>query len=139
MKFYFIILLLLSGLFFFGCSNCDVTKNGNNLEKQTKSIRVVATEKFGRDYKIFNNKSATFAICLNEKNRLKAAEINRISYFIFDIKNSEIIFEDSLSNSNVGWENDNLVTVTRIPGMIKKNDESINRNKIYSFDVLSRK
>ena len=109
------------------------------MEKQTKSIRVVATEKFGRDYKIFNNKSTTFAICLNEKNRLKAAEVNRISYFIFDIKNSEIIFEDSLSNSNVGWENDNLVTVTRIPGMIKKNDESINRNKIYSFDVLSRK
>ncbi len=136
MKFFFYIFTLLSGLIFFGCSNCDIAKNENNLKKLNINIHTVAKKKFNSKYKIIKNASETFAICLSESNRLKAAEINRLKYFIFDLKNSDIIYEDSLSNSNVGWENDSLVTVYRIPGMIKKNDDSGYQNRIYSYDVL---
>ena len=139
MKFYFYLFMILSGLNFFGCSNCDTTKKENNLETLSKNINTIAKQKFNSKYKILRNQAETYALVIKNIDNSKSPVINKQSFFIYDFSANEIIFEDDIVNGNVYWETDDLITVTRITGIIKKYSENKMGIKVYSFDVISRR
>ena len=139
MKIYLYIFVFLTGLLYLGCSHCDVTKNEENLEKQNQNVNSVARDKFNSKLKIINNQSGNFALVIDNFKDSKSPVVNKQSFFIFDLTSKEVIFEDEVVNAKVFWESDNLVTVSRIPGMIKKDSENKEGHKIYSFDVLEKK
>jgi hypothetical protein len=138
MKFYSYFFTFLSVLFFFGCSQCDVTKNESILKKKVQNINSIAREKFSK-YNIVNNQTGNYALVIKNIENAKSPVINKQFFFVFEYDSNEIIFEDEVVDAKVFWETDNLVTVSRIPGMIKKDSETKGGNKVYSFDVLKKK
>jgi hypothetical protein len=139
MKFYLYLFAFLSGLLFLGCSHCDITKIEKKLIKQDQNINSVARDKFNSKFKTINNQSGNFALVIDNFKDSKSPVVNKQSFFIFDLTSNEVIFEDEVVNAKVFWESNNLVTVSRIPGMIKKDSETKEGHKIYSFDVLEKK
>lgn len=139
MKFYFYILIILFGFFFWDCSNCDLTKKENKLVKKAQNIDFIAREKFNGKYNTINNHSGNYAIVIHKIKNPQTPVVNKQSFFIFDLISNEVIFEDEVVNSKIFWETNNIVTVSRIPGMIKKDSENKLGNKVYSFDVVSKK
>jgi hypothetical protein len=133
--FYFVLCLLLA----IGCANCDQSKLENRMESPNKSIKEIALEKFGKEHKIIKNNSKTYAICLQTIRKAKPPIMNNPRFFVYDFEKSEIIFEDKIVNGNVNWESDSLVSVSRIPGMLKKDSENKTGHKVYSFDVKTKK
>jgi hypothetical protein len=133
------ILSTISLFILIGCANCDQSKLENRMESPNKSITKIAFEKFGKDHKVIKNKSETYAICLQTMKMSKPPVINSQNYFVYDFRESEIIFENKVVDGNVYWESDSLVSVSRIPGMLKKDSENIAGNKVYSFDVKTKK
>lgn len=131
------IIAVIIALILSGCVNCKTELNENK-DVVKNSIKQIAGEKFGKDYTFQNNSSKTFTICLSNNNS-KSLAINKLKYFVYDFNKAELIFEDSLINCNIGWENDSIFSVTKIPGIVKKDSESNKNNVLYSFDVFQRK
>lgn len=130
---------LITVLLITGCANCDNVQQENTKLLKKLSLNEIAKEKYGSKFSVVKNESETFAICSKTYESSQAALINKESFFVFDLLNNEIIFEDDISNSNVYWESDNLITVSRIPGMIKRESNEKNRFKIYSYNILEKR
>jgi hypothetical protein len=122
-----------------GCANCDNVRQENTKLLKKLSLNEIAKEKFGSKFSVVKNESETYAICSKTYESYQASLVKKESFFIFDLLNNEIIFEDDIANSNVYWESDNLITVSRIPGMIKREGNEKNKLKIYSYNVLEKR
>jgi hypothetical protein len=139
-NFQFIALLVLSTLLV-NCSHCDVSED-NSLKNDTnrKSLAEIASEKFGGKYSLIPNSSNTYVICLKaQKGALSSPVVEEKSFFIFDKINSEVIFEDNLSNVSLKWSSSEVVSITRAAGMIKKNSDSPAEHTVYNYNVIERK
>ena len=106
----------------------------------SETLKQIASQKYDGKFEIFSNKSGSHGICVSKKTGVQSSPVmNQLSFFIFDNKANEIIFEDSLSNASVIWQNDNVVSVIRDVGIIKKNSESPSVQTVYSYNVIERK
>lgn len=135
--FLFIIILGLS----FGCSNCKVYDSRVNSEKPVlkNTIKNAAIEKFGKNAKIVFNKDKKFAIVIGNNIIDKNHQLEKTPFFVYDILNKKIIFEDNVVESKIFWEDKFVVRTARLPGIISKNNEENKFVGGYSFNVLTLK
>ena len=137
-----IFILIVAGLTLpgFQCSNSNNSKKESEITTDTLHLKNIAKEKFGSNYDISNNRSATHAIVTElYKGKIATPVVQKLNYFIFDYAENEIIFEDKLSNASVNWTNDSLITVSRPIGVIKKDSNSPTSSVLYTYNVKERK
>lgn len=133
-KFHFIIIL-----FIFLILKCSSEKtNDENNDQQNKLIELskLASSKFDSGYNLNYNTPKDFVIC-KKVNKEEIPGYQLLIFFLFDLKEGEIIFEDRVPNGNIYWQSDHIIKVEEIPGIIRKDvSEPIPG---YKYDVNQRK
>jgi len=128
-------LILLTILFLNYCSSNQQMKD--NEEKISKiKLKEIADERFGNKHYIHYNKDSSYAIVKKQTKARKNEAFLSTTFFIYEIGNEEILYEEVIHRGDVKWFNNNLVEINSIPGIIK-GDESMNTKSYY--DVLSKK
>lgn len=92
---------------------------------QNKSIESLARENLGDHAVIERNKDSTFALCYKENDLTKS-----VSYLIIRSSDLAIIDHNTLSPSSLTWIDTYKVEVKTIPGIIKKDEQSLERKII---------
>jgi len=63
-----------------------------------------------------------------------------VQFFVYDLKNEKVLFEDSLANGSVKWLNDYQIQVSTVPGIVTEDEEVDKKLMGYIYDVkLQRK
>ncbi len=126
-------------VFLYSCQSCNIShKKGEKIEKDKMTIKEMIVEKIGKNYKLVKNSTQDHAICLAEEELKENNGINKVSFLIINLNNNIILFEDVIANAEVSWENNNLVRIKRIPGMISKNEIDDRRNILYRYDIRKK-
>jgi len=129
-------LTLLIAVFLFWVS-CHSTKTDAQKFFNARNYGSLAVEKYGNDFEYFFNSPKTYVICLKRNKPTPQIPQYQISFFIYDLKKNEIIFEESSIDAEVEWRNDHQVQVKITPGIIS-GDETTD-DFTYVYDVTSRK
>ena len=129
--------MVLSFLFVNACSSAE--KETGELHTDQPSYKKIAEEKFNKDYKVESNKDSTyFIIYYSPKSKIK--ELNPpLKFFVYSINSRQIIFQDNLSNGKVQWKNNDELTVSTIPEIVKGGDEKNKQIFGYTYDVIKKR
>ncbi len=129
---------LLNGLLFLvflsvvGCSGSE--KECKEVAEM-KDFKTIAFEKYGSDVRILPNFNESYMLCVSQEKKSAQVPFPPLKYFIFDTKNSEIVFEESLPNGSVSWDGEYTIEIKIIPGQMKGFGEN---NTVYFYDVQKR-
>jgi hypothetical protein len=105
--------------------------------KEKKIYLEIALEKFGEkvEYKLSPNKS--YVLC---KKMLPVPVLNPnqlIEFFVYDIQQDKIIYEDKIANVKISWHNNTQLVITRQKGYITTPTDT--GKWTYIFDIQSKK
>ncbi|HHB51914.1 MAG TPA: hypothetical protein ENK75_02540 [Saprospiraceae bacterium] len=104
--------ILLISSFFLACSS-SATLTKKKVEESTENMKLIAGEKYKNDFKISYNPTGEFAIVLKRQVDY-SKPIPDLKFFVFSLKEKQIIIEDSLAAGNVCWKEKYLIeTFTR--------------------------
>ena len=113
---------VLSLLIFFFLFSCYAEAKKNN-ETESAAYRLLAREKYGLAARYLFNDSHSHVICYKSSKPDIKNPIRQLSYFIYDIKNGNMLQEASLSAGKIRWLDDTRLEIEEIPGMVKKSAE----------------
>jgi hypothetical protein len=97
---------------------------------------MIAKEKFSGDLLYIPNSNNTYMLCISHNKPTNENPFPSFSFFIYDLKTEEIIYEDSHENGNVNWKNNEQIMIHTFPGQIRnENDQPI----VYIYDIKKKK
>nr|WP_321407923.1 hypothetical protein [uncultured Carboxylicivirga sp.] len=107
----------------------------------TDSDLELLSKKFlGENIIIKRNSTNTFAIVYSSQKRNIEHPVNGISYGIVNLATKEMIFQESLNDGKVEWEDDENVLVKSKSGIIQKiNEQNSMNNYIINVYTLEKK
>ncbi|MFW5760559.1 MAG: hypothetical protein ACOCXH_06235 [Cyclobacteriaceae bacterium] len=59
----------------------------------------------------------------------------RVSFYVYDLKNDKIVYQDNISRGKVSWHSCQLIKIWKVPGIVK-HDQEPSDNYVY-IDVSS--
>ncbi len=132
------IISILITLFLISCCNKEISKSTNATNKPPKSylLKSAAQTRFGNNYKIVFNQDGNYALCTGFDKTQKA--VSQTKFFIFDVKENKITFEDNVVNGEVNWAGKYKIVVKRLPGIVQKFQKPAPIN-LYFYNVITQK
>ncbi|MGD8306929.1 MAG: hypothetical protein PVF17_09760 [Ignavibacteria bacterium] len=139
-------LLMLFALFTlsFKCSTSEESsKIKDSNDNRTENIETLdeyvnlAKEKFNDNYSIQMNSDKSCVLCFTKS--LDGNELAPLKYFLYDLNNEKIIFEDAVGPGSVQWINDYQIQVSIIPGIVKGEENSEGNVPGYIYDIKKKK
>lgn len=103
----------------------------------TAKYRKIAEEKYKDHIDYIFNESKTHVLCVRINKSTPKIPESAFSFFVYDLKNDRIIFEDSIADGSVHWTSDHLLEVEQKSGTVSK--ENPIRSKRYGYDVVTQK
>jgi hypothetical protein len=103
-------------------------------ESQSAVIRL-AEERYGSHVEYLYNESKSFVICFNRPKLPPGIPLQPLRFFVFDMENAAIVFQDSFESADINWLDNTRFAVRVIPGIISEGEDPDG----YEFDVLTRK
>jgi uncharacterized ubiquitin-like protein YukD len=119
-------------LIFWNCSGSRYTIS-NNI-KTNKEYKTFAEDKIKSGYNIGYNSDSSFAIYQKAINTEPGHPQNSISFFIYDLNKDKIIYEESVQDGNIEWQNDHLVKIVNRHGIVSQEMKTSNFQIRY-YDV----
>jgi|GEM_PF-5341829 len=101
-----------------------------------KKYEQLAIEKFKGDLLYIPNANNTYMLCISNNKPTKENPLPSFSYFIYDLKTDEIIYEDSHENGMVNWKNNEQIMVHTFPGQVRSDND---RPVVYIYDIKKKK
>ncbi len=123
------LLILVVFTFVAGCSSLH-----KSIAEQETALKAMAVQKYGAAFELLFNNSKDFAIVVKQKKSSSLDPNPPLAFFVYNMKESKIIFEDSPGKATVIWKNNNQVEVRLVLGTISTENEENNYG--YYFDVL---
>ncbi|MFH1051781.1 MAG: hypothetical protein V1779_12740 [bacterium] len=96
----------------------------------------IAKDKYSGDLKFIPNPGNTYMLCINHLKPTNENPFPSFSYFIYDLAKDEVIYEDSESNGDVNWKNNDQLMIHIFPGQIKTEDD---KPVVYIYDIKKQK
>ena len=119
---------------------CSGTKTDSQPAPTREKYHQVAETKFGGGIEYRFNDSKNFVICLKKQKPTAQIPQNRLFFFVYNLENNQIIFEDSVTDGEVSWKSNTQFRVRTTPGMLTGDPEYNQKLMGYVFDVtLKRK
>jgi len=122
--------------FLFGCvANKKMNKEEVNTQKKT--YQQVAEKKMGKNIDYGLNADKSYVMC---KKMIPDRTLNPnqlIEFFIYDIQQEEIIYEDKIANAKISWHNNTQLLITKQKGYITNPTDT--GKSSYIFDLKSKK
>ena len=118
--------------------SCNASKEANEKPVINLELEELATAKLGNPHTFDNNASDEFTIVSRSLKTRPNDAYPTIRFFIYDLKNEEIIHENTIPGGDVSWETDIDVKVFSSI-IIPDPSENDTRPKEYFFNVKTRK
>ena len=119
-----VVLLIL--YFIVSCKSVETDKKENQLEAlNTEKLTLIATEKYEKNFTLEYNSNKDFALCIH-KNKSNIPGPESINFFVYDLINNKITYENNISKGSVSWQSEYEIKLEEIPGTIQKNMTSTN-------------
>jgi hypothetical protein len=108
--------------------SCSASENAQSI------LTDLAGTKYDGEVEYASNTSKSFVICFNRPKVLPGHPLRPLRFFVFNMSNAEIVFEDSLASADVYWVTDTSLEVHFIPEVISQDEEASG----YVYDVVTR-
>lgn len=134
--------LLIHLLFLLAISawNCSpkVSDQVTNTDKASmeEKIEALAVKHFETGYQIDYNKSKSFVSLSKSFKTRKNEAFNSLALVVYDIKQEEVILQETFSRATAKWINDTEIEVVVIPGMMAEDKPA---KPGFIFDVKNKK
>ena len=102
------------------------------------SYRVIAKQKYESNIRYDFNPAKTVVLCIKQAKSSAKHVYPPLAFFIYDLKNSKVLFEDALPNGEVKWVNNTQIAVHTIPGIVRV-DAKGGTESGYIYDIKSAK
>ncbi len=102
------------------------------------SYRILAKQRYESNIHYDFNPAKTVVLCIKQAKSSAKHVYPPLAFFVYDLKNSKILFEDALRNGEVKWVNNNQIAVHTIPGIVQV-DEKGGAGSGYIYDIKSAK
>ena len=91
-------------------------ENKNDYSNESLNIRPVMNTKIEFRIRLlsFNNETKTMVICVNDENKVG---LEKVDYMIFDLEDSELIYEKFNFMGSISWYSDSIIRIKRITGV----------------------
>jgi hypothetical protein len=102
------------------------------------SHEAVARRKYGDRVEFVFDNSRSYVICVagEDKSRSPFPRFSRrLTFFVYDLASEQIVFEESIENASVSWEEDTLLKVSVTPGIVQMEEP---KEYGYLYDVVAR-
>jgi len=119
-------------IFFVGCV---ASKSNMNTEKDKEFIEKIKKEKFATENveEIFND-SKDYVIILHKMDRGTGFP-SVIEFVVLDLATKKKIYEDSVIDGSVSWEDNDVIRIKRIPDARSKDDETNKKAELKHINV----
>ena len=114
-------LILFSSLISCSSVEKDIEEKNSDLDE----LMQLATVKYKNNFNIEYNSNKKFALCIH-KNKSNIPGPESINFFVYDLINNKITYEDNISKGSVSWQSEYEIKLEEIPGTIQKNMTSTN-------------
>jgi hypothetical protein len=118
-------------------------KNSANLLQEKKdeksaseSYKTLAISKYQVDIEYIFNDIKTLVVCARSQKLTNEKPQHSLKFFVYDVGNDKVLFEESLADGEVVWKNDHQILVTRRMGTAQKDGSNIST---YVFDLMTQK
>lgn len=116
------------------CSTREVEK----ANFQNVGYESLAAQKFGKGVDFVRNSSGTAMLCVKKSKPTQLNPQQQVAFFVYDMKAKNVLFEDSIPNGSVGWNDDSSIVVTIVPGTVRDDDKTPAPRPGYIYDLRSR-
>ena len=121
-------------LVFTACRAREIARS----ESPIAQYEVLARQKYGAGVEYVFNSSKTAILCVKKSKPTQLYPQQQVSFFVYDITDRRILFEDEIPNGSVGWKDEYSALVEVVPGT-EKGEENSPRRHGYLFDLRTRK
>lgn len=104
--------------------------------QSVEQYKMIAADKYQNNVRYSLNDDSTYVICTSVT---KSVQLKITRFFIFDIANDKVLFEDSVINGSVAWLNATQVQIYSQPGIVKGDESETAAPGSYIFDVVQQK
>lgn len=119
--------------FFFFLFGCHTSKTDVQKSVDSQDYKSIAIQKYGHNIEYILNSLKTHVICLKRNKPTPQIPQHQISFFIYDLEDKQIIFEESSIDAEVKWKNDHQVQVKITPGIVSGDETP--EDFTYIYDV----
>lgn len=109
--------------------------------KATENYKTLASKKYGEGVDCTFNESKTHVLCLKqEKVKLSPAiPQNPLRFFVYDLQNEKIVYEDSIEDGSVLWISNSELQIMIIPGIVSGDENPEDFTYIYDVKLKLRR
>jgi hypothetical protein len=99
----------------------------------------IAESKLGDNYKIIFNSDSTYLTAYQLNKNSNENIQPALKFFVYDLSEEKILFEDNLPNGKVEWINDHQVKLSTTHGIVSGKEEKNKSFISYTYDVNLKK
>ncbi|MFA8344309.1 MAG: hypothetical protein ACEPO8_15150 [Rhodothermaceae bacterium] len=115
-------------------TSCSTGKTDPPVQK--KSVKTIAIEKLGKDFKVAENPDGSRLLFWIKKADMSTNDkIMKLHFLVFDIKKQQLILEKKLDNSSVYWEDNYKLKIFSTPEMLTTNEKSNEELRVRYIDI----
>ncbi|MCH7827272.1 MAG: hypothetical protein IIC75_04755 [Bacteroidetes bacterium] len=131
-----IIFIFLITIFIPSCSNYN---NGYKADNQKASYLKKAEEKYSDNISYMFSSDSAFVICYKTEMQTTENSIPQSKFFIYDLNNDKIVFEDKGRSDKIEWIDNTKLRVLKRPGIISVDPKKNLKLLGYIYDLKNNK
>ena len=132
----FSIFIFLITIFIPSCSNYN---DGYKADNQKASFLKTAEDKYSDNISYLFSSDSAFVICYKTEMQTTENSIPQSKFFIYDLNNDKIVFEDNSRSDKIEWIDNTKLRVLKRPGIISV-DPKVNSKLLgYIYDLKQNK
>ncbi len=130
------IVLFLITFFFISCSNYN---NGYKTNTEKAKYITTAEEKYTDNINYIFSPDSAFVVSYKTEAQTTDSRAAQLRFFIYDLNNEKIIFEDKSRTDKIEWINNTQVQVLKRPGIISVDPKKNSKMFGYIYDISLNK
>ena len=124
----------------FTLAYCALAKKDSNSADSVDNYKELAVDKYTDNITYRRNLTHIYVLCYKQSRPTIQDPFPPLQFFVYDLKNEKVLFEDSLAKGSIKWLNDYQIQVSTIPGIVTGDEEADKKLMGYIYDVkLQRK
>jgi len=116
---------------------CRSTAKNENLQINETNYKSIAEAKYKNNIEYVFNPSKNKVLCIHKTKSTPNFPQSKVEFFVFDLNENEIIYEDDLNGGSIKWFNDQQLEILLSPEVVT-GDESPESFK-YIYDLEKKK
>ena len=116
--------------------NCSVSHK--TFTEQEVILKKLSIEKYGTTFQLMYNTEKSYSAVVKQEKVTSQNPNPGLQFFIFDMEEEKIVFEDNIAMGKINWENNDKIEVIVTPGMISTEDNNKIHGYIYNVKLKTK-